>query len=274
MMSMSYPARTAFFCSSIFILSRSVILRLTSRIAVNPGQSRRMCRDTTRLDSIARKSARHRSFRSEARIGEETDLLCFSFRLIPEGALVAEVKARLKIRSPWWDSPEGRKPFPVEEERRLRIHVEHVMHELEPFPACQAGRAATPSRLKLFSKSISMRSSLGFAAYDALGFNAEGDGTRSWSGRYCPWPAGFAACPHTQCRISSLPSSRSGIRMLCSEDLFTGREIEKRELQVNAVVKVIEEIAPALKDGGLVIVLGQLIVDVLKADGLGVVLIW
>ena len=34
MMSISYPARTAFFCSSIFIFCRSLIFRLILRIAV------------------------------------------------------------------------------------------------------------------------------------------------------------------------------------------------------------------------------------------------
>ena len=52
-----------------------------------------------------------------------------------------------------------------------------------------------------------------------------------------------------------------------------GRQVEKRKLQVNAAVEIIEEIAPALEDRRLVIVLRELIVDVLKLDGLGVILI-
>ena len=52
-----------------------------------------------------------------------------------------------------------------------------------------------------------------------------------------------------------------------------GSQVEERKLQVDAAVKIIEEIAPALKDRRLVVVLRELIVDVLKLDGLGVILI-
>ena len=37
----------------------------------------------------------------------------------------------------------------------------------------------------------------------------------------------------------------------------------------DGAVKVVEKIAPAFKDSGLILVLGELIVDVLKLDGLG-----
>ena len=39
-------------------------------------------------------------------------------------------------------------------------------------------------------------------------------------------------------------------------------------LEVNRAVEIIEEITPALKDRGLIFVLGELIVDVLKLNGL------
>ena len=46
---------------------------------------------------------------------------------------------------------------------------------------------------------------------------------------------------------------------------------KKRQLEVNRAVEIIEEITPALKDRGLIFILGELIVDVLKLNGLCVV---
>lgn len=47
-------------------------------------------------------------------------------------------------------------------------------------------------------------------------------------------------------------------------------KIQERELKADGAVKVVEKIAPAVKDGRLVLVLSQLIVDVLKLDSLGI----
>ncbi|MPM79665.1 hypothetical protein SDC9_126704 [bioreactor metagenome] len=47
-------------------------------------------------------------------------------------------------------------------------------------------------------------------------------------------------------------------------------EIMEGELKSNRRVEVVQKVAPALEDGGLVLVLRKLVVDVLKADGLGV----
>ena len=65
--SISYPLRTAFFCSSIFILSRSVILRLIVLIA-SLWSILRICRLTIIPFSRSRMSESIRSFSSGARI--------------------------------------------------------------------------------------------------------------------------------------------------------------------------------------------------------------
>ena len=46
--------------------------------------------------------------------------------------------------------------------------------------------------------------------------------------------------------------------------------VDKGELEADRAVKVIEEVAPVLKDGALVLVLCKLVVDVIKTDSLGV----
>ena len=57
------------------------------------------------------------------------------------------------------------------------------------------------------------------------------------------------------------------------EGFRTGGQVEEGKLKVNGCVKVVEEIAPALENAGLVIVLSQLVVDILKLNGFGVVVI-
>ena len=49
------------------------------------------------------------------------------------------------------------------------------------------------------------------------------------------------------------------------------RKVQKRQLEMNRAVKIIEEITPPLKDCRLIFVLGELIVDVLKLNDLCVV---
>ena len=45
------------------------------------------------------------------------------------------------------------------------------------------------------------------------------------------------------------------------------RKVQKRQLEMNRAVKIIEEITPTLEDCRLIFVLGKLIVDVLKLEG-------
>ena len=47
-------------------------------------------------------------------------------------------------------------------------------------------------------------------------------------------------------------------------------EIHKGELEVDGRVEKVEEIAPSVKDGAFILVLRQLIVDVQKLNGLGI----
>ena len=57
------------------------------------------------------------------------------------------------------------------------------------------------------------------------------------------------------------------------EGFRAGRQVEEGKLKVNGCVKVVQEIAPALKDRGLIVVLSKLVVDILKLNGFGVVVI-
>ena len=49
-----------------------------------------------------------------------------------------------------------------------------------------------------------------------------------------------------------------------------GLMVDKRQLEINRAVKIIEEITPVLENGTFILILCQLIVDVIEANGLGI----
>ena len=49
--------------------------------------------------------------------------------------------------------------------------------------------------------------------------------------------------------------------------------VDKRQLEMDTAVKIIEKITPIFKNGILIFVLRQLIIDVVKADGFGIIFI-
>ena len=55
------------------------------------------------------------------------------------------------------------------------------------------------------------------------------------------------------------------------EALRIGTHIHKGQLEVDGTVEEVQEAAPLIEDGGLVLLLCQLVVDVLELNGLGVV---
>ena len=69
--------------------------------------------------------------------------------------------------------------------------------------------------------------------------------------------------------VKGVPLGRDGNGV--SKGLLRCRKVQKRQLEMNRAIKIIEEITPPLKDCRLIFVLGELIVDVLKLDGLCVV---
>ena len=66
--------------------------------------------------------------------------------------------------------------------------------------------------------------------------------------------------------VKGVPLGRDGNGV--SKGLLRCRKVQKRQLEMNRAIKIIEEITPPLKDCRLIFVLGELIVDVLKLDGL------
>lgn len=65
--------------------------------------------------------------------------------------------------------------------------------------------------------------------------------------------------------VKVIPLGRDGDAV--GESLLGRRQVQKGQLKADGAVKVVEEIAPPLKDCRLVLVLRKLVVDVLELDG-------
>ena len=57
--------------------------------------------------------------------------------------------------------------------------------------------------------------------------------------------------------VKVIPLSRDGDAV--GEGLLGRRQVQKGQLEADGAVKIVEEIAPAFKDGGLVLVLAELV---------------
>ena len=68
--------------------------------------------------------------------------------------------------------------------------------------------------------------------------------------------------------VKLVPAGRNG-NAPC-KGFLRSREVHKGKLELHGAVKVVQEITPRLKDGGLVLVLRKLVVDVLILDRFGV----
>ena len=187
-----------------------------------------------------------------------------------EGILRPEVEARRRDKVLCGQPGRGQ-PFPVELERCLRVHVEHVMHQLQPLPSIQR-RGGNPQTLEIVQQINLNALQSGLGRLEVFRLDAVGD---------------ELGLGQTVVALGQLVLEHFGIFMphivepvilirdddALLEGFRTGGQVEEGKLKVNGCVKVVEEIAPAFKDAGLVIVLSQLVVDILKLNGFGVVVI-
>ena len=149
--------------------------------------------------------------------------------------------------------------------------MKDIVHQLEP--------VVTVQRLRLHAKALEV--------VENVDLNALQPGLRSFQ-IFCLHAEGnefgfdkpvIAACKlHLQhlCVLRSelverIRSRRDsdGLRVA----VLVGSEIHKGKLEVDGAVKVIEEVAPCVKDGRLVLVLVELIIDVLKLHRFAVIVV-
>ena len=148
------------------------------------------------------------------------------------------------------------------------VHIEHIMQDFQPLIAGQ--------RLGLHTEGFEVVEDvclhpveLGLGGTQRVSLNAEGDVLALDE-------AVIAFCELGLQHIRIL-----GADVIESIVLFGDADrllelidvhplIDEGELHENGAVEVVEEVTPVFKDGGLILVLGKLIVDVVVADGLGV----
>ncbi len=167
--------------------------------------------------------------------------------------------------------PGGSQPVPGEQERLLFVDVQHVVHEPEPVMAVQRlRRNAQPLEVVENIRFDTFQPRLG--VFECVGFNPEGD---VFCLNQTIVSAGELVLKHGSIFF---PQRIERILLLRNCDtvhvaFLVCREVYKRELEVHRAVKVIQEVTPPVEDRGFVLVLVELIVDVLKLNGLAVIMI-
>ena len=155
-----------------------------------------------------------------------------------------------------------------ETERLIRVHVEHIMQH---FQTLIAGK-----RLSLNAEGFEVVENiclnsveLGFRGTQRVSLNTEGDVLAL---EQAVVALGELRLQHIRILSSDVVEViilRRNVDLLL-ELIDAGSLVDEGELHEDGAVEVVEEVTPILKDGGLVLILGKLIVDVVIADGLGV----
>ena len=164
--------------------------------------------------------------------------------------------------------PGGSQPVPRKAERLLLVHPQNVVHDVQALKAVQR-RSHNAQPLEVVQKIGFDALQTGLCRAEVVGFNAESEilGLNE-----AVVAAGKLILQHTGVlgadAVKFIPAGRNG-NAPC-KGFLRSREVHKGKLKLHGAVKVVQEIAPRLKDGGLVLVLRKLVVDVLILDRFGV----
>ena len=160
-------------------------------------------------------------------------------------------------------------PLPVEAELLLVTHVEHAVHQLEPLLAVQQLCSNTQPVEVVHQVNFDVVEA-GFCLLHGICFNSEGQ----ILGLGQTVVAFLKLLPehHAVFRADII---KTVVLIRNADALFKsiriGGHIHKGQLEMDAGVEEVQEGAPFLKNGGFVLLLRQLVVDVLELDCLGVV---
>ena len=151
-------------------------------------------------------------------------------------------------------------------QRSLLPYVEYRMKLKKPFFTVQRSGSYTKT-LEVIKYICLNTLQTGLGGFDAVRVDTKGqifglDETVVTSGQLILQHCGIFFAD----TVKGVPLGRDGNGV--SKGLLRCRKVQKRQLKMNRAVKIIEEITPTLKDCRLIFVLGELIVDVLKLDGL------
>ena len=140
------------------------------------------------------------------------------------------------------------------------------MQQAQALHARSAASACTPRRRKLLRISVSMRSSRGFAAFR---LSASTPKVRYLVLISPLLPRGKLALQHPGVLGAELVEAVAlqGDGDAPGVGIPRGGEVDEGELEADGGIKIVEEVAPAVENGGLVLVLVELVVDILKLHG-------
>ena len=159
----------------------------------------------------------------------------------------------------------GSQPVPLELERCLLVHVEDGVKLGQPgFAVQDLGGHAQPLEVVQHIGLDTLQPGLG--GTDAVGLDGKGQVLGLDEAVVAPRQL---VLQHLRVLhpdgVKVIPLGRDGDTV--GEGLLGRRQVQKGQLETDGAVKIVEEIAPAFKDGGLVLVLAELVVDVLELDG-------
>ena len=159
-------------------------------------------------------------------------------------------------------------PLPFKTERHLFIHVENAVKLCQPRLAIQ-GLGGHAHALEVVENIGLNALQAGFGSLEAVSVNPECEvlGLDKAVVALCQLVLQHSHVLHPDA-VKIIPLERDADGT--GKGLLRGRQVQKGQLKLNGAVKVVEEIAPALEDRRLVLVLRELVVDVLKLDGLGI----
>ena len=165
--------------------------------------------------------------------------------------------------------PAFHKVFPVKVKLGCAIHVEHIMHELQPLDTVQ-GFCLHPKPVEVIQQVILDVVEPGLDLCHALALHTKGD----------EFGLGQTIIALGKLLAQHLAVLRTNIIETVllernADALFklgaVRCHVHEGQLKFDAGIEEIQETAPLLENGGLVLLLGKLIIDVLILDGAGVV---
>ena len=157
-------------------------------------------------------------------------------------------------------------PVPFKAERHLFIHVENAVKLCQPRLAVQ-GLGGHAQAFEVVENVGLNALQTGLGGLEAVGVDAESQvlGLDKTGVASCQLVLQHGGVLHPDAvKIIPLERNVDG----AGKGLLRGCQVQKGQLELNGAVEVVEEIAPALEDRCLVLVLRELIVDVLELDGL------
>ena len=162
-------------------------------------------------------------------------------------------------------------PLPLKGEGLTVPHVEHGVHQAQALLPVQYGGGHADA-LEVVEQVRLHMVQPGLGLPHGRRLDAEGQVLRLGEAVVAPGELAFQHLAVLRPNaVKCVPGGRDADGLL--EALRVGRHVHEGQLEVDGAVEEVEEAAPLLEDGRLVLLLGELVVDVVELDGLGVVVV-